>query len=72
MTTKPTHRCKVCGALWRLWTREENEASGLAKMSGFEDGSWSLIGEKCGECCDNVAMEDQIEELPDGSPTPEA
>jgi hypothetical protein len=44
---KPTHRCKVCGAMWIDW-----------------GDSWSLFGRRCGQCCDNVAMGDQIEALP--------
>lgn len=47
-----THRCKVCGALWRWNT-----------PSVVRDGSWSLVSATCGKCCDNVAMGDQIEEL---------
>ena len=27
--------------------------------------SWSLVSRECGKCCDNVAMEDQIELLED-------
>jgi hypothetical protein len=41
------HRCKECGALWRA----------------FAD-AWSLWpGEKCGKCCDNESMGEQIEFL---------
>jgi hypothetical protein len=47
----PTHRCRVCGALWWLG---EMPPIGLA---------WSLRSPKCGPCCDNVAMGDQIEPL---------
>ena len=46
----PTHRCKVCGAYWRKWT-----------VDG--EASWNLNSHGCGECCDNVAMGDQIEAL---------
>lgn len=50
-----THRCKVCGALWRRC--EPGETPGI-------DGvRWSLASEKCGKCCDNVPMGDQIEPL---------
>lgn len=52
----PTHRCKVCGALWKLW--EPGEA-----LPG-DEGSWSLVFGKAGKCCDNVEMGDQIERLP--------
>ena len=45
----PTHRCTVCSALWTLW------ADG--------HGGWSLASADCGECCDNVAMGRQIEQL---------
>lgn len=48
----PTHRCKVCGALW--WR-------GNIPPVGM---SWSLRSEKAGPCCDNVQMGEQIEKLP--------
>lgn len=48
----PTHRCKVCGALWILYP-----------------DSWSLCSRECGQCCDNVAMGNQIEQLPNGEAT---
>lgn len=40
------YRCKVCGAWWEL-------------LSGSLD--WTLRSQKCGRCCDNVAMGEQIE-----------
>lgn len=43
----PTHRCKVCLALWRQW----------------DDGTWTLRSGSCGKCCDNAPMGDQIEPL---------
>jgi hypothetical protein len=50
-----THRCKVCGAHWRLnkpWKEQP-------------EGSWSLVYPfEAGTCCDNMAMGDQIEPLP--------
>lgn len=50
----PTHRCKVCGCLWILWQFKN------------EPAMWSLgTNEKCGPCCDNVAMGEQIETLAD-------
>jgi hypothetical protein len=52
----PTHRCKECDALWIRWP----------------DGYWSLYSHKCGPCCDNVSMGDQIELLPDDDPRREA
>lgn len=45
----PTHKCKVCGALWRY-----NEEGA---------GSWTLRSSACGSCCDNAAMGDQIEPI---------
>lgn len=48
---RPTHRCKLCGALWIDW-----------------GDSWSLFSRHCGQCCDNVAMGDQIEPLPNAEP----
>ena len=51
----PTHRCKVCGAMWRLWLRQETpHATG---------DSWNLRSAACGKCCDNEPMGDQIEPL---------
>lgn len=50
----PTHRCKVCGAMWRYWTKRE---------SGLEYDSWNLRSTVCGPCCDGVEMRDQIEPL---------
>lgn len=52
----PTHRCKVCGALWKLW----KDGEGHPKVTA----GWNLRSEKCGPCCDNVEIGDQIEELP--------
>lgn len=49
-----THRCKVCGALWQQIPPEPPV---------FPRGSWTLISEKCGPCCDNEIMDDQIESL---------
>ena len=46
----PTHRCKVCGALWRYWpTRDTGQVA-----------SWNLRSTACGPCCDNTAMGEQI------------
>jgi len=50
-----THRCKVCGARWRLNPPSQVQPG----------GSWSLaFGQNAGPCCDNVAMGEQIEALP--------
>jgi hypothetical protein len=46
---QPTHFCKKCGAFWILHPG---------------DGGWSLFSRRCGTCCDNVAMGEQIETLP--------
>lgn len=47
----PTHYCKRCLARWRL--------NGPDTISGAR--SWSLcLGERCGPCCDNVPMGEQI------------
>lgn len=58
--TSPTHRCRICGALWRLW--EPGEA-----LPG-DSGSWSFLPdggpEKPGKCCDNAEMGEQIERIP--------
>lgn len=50
-----THRCKLCGASWRL-----NPPTKVQP-----EGSWSLVSKSCGKCCDNVAMGEQIERLPE-------
>ena len=51
----PTHRCKVCGALWRFWRQEETP---------FAKGdSWSLHSSACGKCCDMTPMGEQIQPM---------
>ena len=45
-SSKPTHRCTVCGALWVEYPE-----------------SWSLCELTCRQCCDNVAMGEQIARL---------
>ncbi len=50
----PTHRCKKCGALWRFW---------LARETGIQQDTWSLISAVAGPCCDNAPMGDQIEPI---------
>jgi hypothetical protein len=54
----PTHRCKVCGCKWIFWP--------AGTPGGGTDQAWWSLGtnEKCGPCCDNVAMGDQIETMP--------
>lgn len=49
----PTHRCKACGALWTM-----NPPSAVQP-----EGSWSLWSKRCGTCCDNVPMGEQIEPI---------
>jgi hypothetical protein len=49
----PTHRCKVCGALWRYWPKRD---------TGHED-SWNLRSTIAGQCCDTAPMGEQIEPL---------
>jgi hypothetical protein len=50
----PTHRCKVCGALWRFWRQEETPHA--------RDDSWSCHTLNImGKCCDMAAMREQIE-----------
>lgn len=49
-----THRCKICGSLWRL------DPPG-AVLPG---GSWSVATpERMRACCDNAVMGDQIEPI---------
>lgn len=52
----PTHQCKTCGALWKLWKSDEIHP-GSAE-------SWNLRSATCGSCCDNAPMDDQMQELP--------
>jgi hypothetical protein len=56
----PTHRCKICGALWILWAAQPNKYPAGHPLS---ERSWSLFSLNCGKCCDNVAMVDQIEPI---------
>lgn len=51
----PTHRCKVCGTLWR-----KNPPAPPV----FPTESWTSMTDERGACCDNVEMGDQIEPLP--------
>lgn len=53
----PTHKCKVCGGLWRLWDARDLPRGSLP--SG-EEGCWTLVTQNCGKCCDNEFMGDQI------------
>lgn len=46
-----THRCTICHALWRFCPQAE---------TGFDTDTWSLKSPRCGSCCDNVEMGDQI------------
>jgi hypothetical protein len=48
----PTHRCKVCGALWRQW-------GGPAVGKVY----WTLVSSAAGTCCDNAPMGDQMEPI---------
>lgn len=58
-----THRCKVCGALWRLNPALAPEATGMPATYPLHFETWSLVSASCGKCCDNVAMGEQIEAL---------
>lgn len=57
---QPTHKCTICGALWKYWPKEE---------SNLGCASWQLRSSTCGKCCDNAPMGDQIVPL-DAVPTP--
>jgi hypothetical protein len=46
----PTHRCKICFALWRFWPKRD---------TGNED-SWSLISNFARACCESAPMGEQI------------
>lgn len=51
---EPTHKCIHCAAVWR-------------SLGGAEapEGGWSLSSSRCGPCCDNAPMGDQIVKLTD-------
>lgn len=49
----PTHRCNVCGAMWRFWPRRD---------TGHED-AWNMRSNACGPCCDQAPMREQIQPL---------
>ncbi len=55
----PTHRCKVCGALWILWPPDPEHV-----VPELREGSWSVFSLHCEKCCDNAPMGEQIEPLP--------
>lgn len=46
----PTHKCRVCGALWRV-NLERDTA---------ESETWQLCSPESGKCCDNTYMGEQI------------
>lgn len=48
----PSHKCTVCGALWRYWPSRDT--------IHIDQDTWSLRSPACGPCCDNVAMGAQI------------
>lgn len=63
-----THRCKICGALWRLnpaMAPEEHDKRHCRKDDcPLLEESWSVkTPDIMGKCCDMVAMGDQIEPL---------
>jgi len=49
-TIAPTHKCVICGALWRCW----------GDGADTYGDSWSLVSDDCESCCDNSPMERQI------------
>ena len=48
----PTHRCRVCGAMWRFWPKRD--------VPGSNEDSWNMRSNACGECCDTAPMAEQI------------
>ncbi len=62
-----THRCKVCGALWKLHPADPQYPPGHPLSSK----TWSCVapgprrnwGSPCGKCCDMAPMGEQIEAL---------
>lgn len=57
------YHCKVCLAVWGKFRAVGAHRHNPALMS------WSLLQKKCGKCCDNVAMGEQIERLHMGNGT---
>lgn len=50
----PTHRCKVCGGLWRYYRQGE--------LPGATGGTWNMRSQ-CFDCCADAPMREQIELL---------
>lgn len=44
-----THRCEVCGAIWRL-----NEPTPSVAGTLGREPSWTLVSSKALQCCDNA------------------
>ncbi len=60
--TSATHRCRTCGALWRLNDPDPSQPNGSPLR---RDASWTLVSTTgCGPCCDVVPMAGQMEPLP--------
>lgn len=47
----PTHKCRVCGALWQIQRKQDTLE--------MED-AWNLCSPVAGQCCDNVFMGEQM------------
>lgn len=54
----PTHRCNVCGALWRYWPKRD--------VPGATEDSWNMRSNHCGKCCDTAPMAEQIVPVTEG------
>ena len=48
----PTHRCTVCGAVWRFVPQRD-----FPRSAG---NTWNLRSSVAGPCCDSAPMRDQI------------
>jgi hypothetical protein len=60
----PTHRCKICGALWKLWqTGEAGPGQNISGVPGRGSGGWTLVSSTCEKCCDNQVMGQQIDQI---------
>jgi hypothetical protein len=46
----PTHRCTVCGALWRYWPERDTG----------HPASWNMRSGCAGDCCRDAPMGEQI------------
>lgn len=73
MSEAPTHRCKICGALWRLnpamTTEEHRRTHCRSPYCPLLRETWSCHTlDVMGKCCDMAAMGEQIEPIEGTTP----